>query len=598
MPNWKRVIVSGSSAHLNHVTASGHISGSSTSTGSFGSVHTAGRVGIGTTDPTAPLHIKASGEGNPHTNALYCYNSTNSSGQDAIITARVGGSSGGDPILSLDVYGIDGWSVGLDNSDSDKFKISNDWNDIELNTKLTIDTSGNVGIGTTSPDDLLHLQVDGSATQLRLTSYRNDVGQTAIKGYKARGSLATPVIVQDDDTMLEIQAYGHDGTDWHRVGEIDFQVDGSPSDGTDMPGRIVFSTTADGSGSPTERMRIDSSGNVGIGTESPDTLLELEQSNTTAVAHNAPGPGINIHNTGGANAISALTFTGAGANNDGCLAGIYAKHTNVSENSEQAELHIVTTHNEALVDSVVVSSAGNATFAGTITGKTNASNTSSTIGGDFSGCAFYTDGGDIGTGRIFFRGDSGSGDELIGINNEGSSNDRLVIYNYTSNTYMLKLDYSGNATFIGACNAASYNGLYISSGHIGDGSSGGAHQIGGTGRTYYGGYMTSYGGSHSTAGSIGFHTGGTASSGATTERIRIDTNGHFIPQADNSYNLGSSGNRWANLYVADAHYSNVGTGGNDVDGTEGSWTIQEGEEDLFAINRKTGKKFKIKLEVV
>jgi len=39
MPNWKRVIVSGSSAHLNHVTASGHISGSSTSTGSFGRVN-------------------------------------------------------------------------------------------------------------------------------------------------------------------------------------------------------------------------------------------------------------------------------------------------------------------------------------------------------------------------------------------------------------------------------------------------------------------------------------------------------------------------------------------------------------------------------
>ena len=35
MPNWKKVVVSGSSAHLNHVTASGHISGSSTSTGSF-----------------------------------------------------------------------------------------------------------------------------------------------------------------------------------------------------------------------------------------------------------------------------------------------------------------------------------------------------------------------------------------------------------------------------------------------------------------------------------------------------------------------------------------------------------------------------------
>ena len=39
MPNWKKVVVSGSSAHLNHVTASGHISGSSTSTGSFGQLH-------------------------------------------------------------------------------------------------------------------------------------------------------------------------------------------------------------------------------------------------------------------------------------------------------------------------------------------------------------------------------------------------------------------------------------------------------------------------------------------------------------------------------------------------------------------------------
>ena len=40
MPNWKKVIVSGSSAHLNHVTASGNISGSGTTTGSFGTVET------------------------------------------------------------------------------------------------------------------------------------------------------------------------------------------------------------------------------------------------------------------------------------------------------------------------------------------------------------------------------------------------------------------------------------------------------------------------------------------------------------------------------------------------------------------------------
>jgi hypothetical protein len=44
--------------------------------------------------------------------------------------------------------------------------------------------------------------------------------------------------------------------------------------------------------------------------------------------------------------------------------------------------------------------------------------------------------------------------------------------------------------------------------------------------------------------------------------------------------------------------SNEGTGGNEVDGTEGNWSLQEGEEDLYVINRKTGKKFKIKLEAM
>ena len=42
MPNWKKVIVSGSNAHLNHVTSSGNISGSSTSTGSFGAIQVGG----------------------------------------------------------------------------------------------------------------------------------------------------------------------------------------------------------------------------------------------------------------------------------------------------------------------------------------------------------------------------------------------------------------------------------------------------------------------------------------------------------------------------------------------------------------------------
>ena len=68
------------------------------------------------------------------------------------------------------------------------------------------------------------------------------------------------------------------------------------------------------------------------------------------------------------------------------------------------------------------------------------------------------------------------------------------------------------------------------------------------------------------------------------------------PSDDNGVDLGSASYRFANLYVADMQMSNEGTGGNEVDGTEGNWSLQEGEEDLYVINRKTGKKFKIKLE--
>lgn len=71
--------------------------------------------------------------------------------------------------------------------------------------------------------------------------------------------------------------------------------------------------------------------------------------------------------------------------------------------------------------------------------------------------------------------------------------------------------------------------------------------------------------------------------------------GHILPQADNTFNLGTADRRFANLYTGDLHLNNMGSS-NDVDGTSGNWTIQEGEDSLYVINNLTGKKFKMMLQ--
>jgi hypothetical protein len=75
--------------------------------------------------------------------------------------------------------------------------------------------------------------------------------------------------------------------------------------------------------------------------------------------------------------------------------------------------------------------------------------------------------------------------------------------------------------------------------------------------------------------------------------------GNVLPSANNTLDLGSAENAWRNIYTNDLHLSNEGKPeGNDIDGTTGNWTIQEGEEHLYIINNKTGKKFKFSLEEI
>ena len=74
--------------------------------------------------------------------------------------------------------------------------------------------------------------------------------------------------------------------------------------------------------------------------------------------------------------------------------------------------------------------------------------------------------------------------------------------------------------------------------------------------------------------------------------------GNVIPDGNGTRDLGATAKRWANLYTSDLDLSNEARGGNDIDGTWGAYTIQEGENDLFLINRRNGKKYKFVLQEV
>jgi len=91
---------------------------------------------------------------------------------------------------------------------------------------------------------------------------------------RSRGSHASPTVVSDGDTLSIMASAGYDGTDYAQASQIITQVDGTPG-ANDMPGRMLFLTSADGGQTPTEAMRITSGQLVGINTTAPTDTLHV-----------------------------------------------------------------------------------------------------------------------------------------------------------------------------------------------------------------------------------------------------------------------------------------------------------------------------------
>ena len=142
-------------------------------------------------------------------------------------------------------------------------------------TPFVVTASGNVLVGSTTevsstPLGSAKLEIIGTDTQtsqISISNFDNTSAGNWLSTYKSRGALGTNTVVQSGDTLGRLAGFGADGTDYIRSSQISLEVDGTPGT-NDMPGRLVFSTTADGASNPTERMRIDSSGNLLVGTTS------------------------------------------------------------------------------------------------------------------------------------------------------------------------------------------------------------------------------------------------------------------------------------------------------------------------------------------
>jgi hypothetical protein len=125
--------------------------------------------------------------------------------------------------------------------------------------RMRIDSSGRLLVGTSTGSAAVHI---GNSVDSLIMDRVGDVAGASIAAFrKSRGVVGTPAIVFTEDTLGTLNYSGFDGSNYIIGARILAQVDGTPG-ANDMPCRLIFSTTADGAASPTERMRIKSAGTI------------------------------------------------------------------------------------------------------------------------------------------------------------------------------------------------------------------------------------------------------------------------------------------------------------------------------------------------
>lgn len=217
-------------------------------------VDSSGNVGISTTSADRTLHVR----------------------KDNAAAVKFGGESGGDYAIEIGQLGSSS-SPGFNatGGSSMLFKMGG-------TEAARLDSSGRLLVGTSSAQTLptaSSFQVSGTdfaTSSIRQTRFESGTSGPSIILAHARGSEASNQSLANNDELGKIRFYGHDGTDFHNWGaEIIGEVDGTPGS-NDMPGRLLFRTTADGASSPTERARFTSTGHLLVGKTSEANIVTTD----------------------------------------------------------------------------------------------------------------------------------------------------------------------------------------------------------------------------------------------------------------------------------------------------------------------------------